>query len=78
MKKLIVILTGLVVLIGCGKNKTSIECSSINEEIEYSRHLDSVLQDWPFPGAKGEYVPSRESLENSDTIVNGYGYNKAF
>ena len=77
MKKLIVILIGIIVLVGCNK-KTPIECSFINEEIEYSRHLDSVLQDWPFPGANGEYVPSRESLENSDTIVNGYGYNKAF
>ena len=78
MKILITILTGLMVLMGCSEKKSHIENSSFNEEIEYLIYLDSVLRDWPFPGAKGEYVPSRESLENSDTVVDGYGYNKAF
>jgi len=37
--------------------------------------IDSTLKDWPFPGANGNYIPSRDGLENSDTIVDGYPYN---
>ena len=37
--------------------------------------IDSMLKDWPFPGANGNYIPSRDGLENSDTIVDGYPYN---
>ena len=37
--------------------------------------IDSMLKDWPFPGANGNYIPSRDGLEKSDTIVDGYPYN---
>lgn len=43
---------------------------------EYMHELDSVLEDWPFPGAKGQWIPSRERPEDSDTIVDGFGYNR--
>ena len=51
MKILITILTGLMVLMGCSEKKSHIENSSFNEEIEYSRYLDSVLRDSLFPAA---------------------------
>lgn len=37
--------------------------------------IDDMLKNWPFPGANGNYIPSRDGLENSDTIVDGYPYN---
>lgn len=38
--------------------------------------IDSMLKDWPFPGANGEWIPARDGLENCDTIVNGFPYNR--
>lgn len=43
--------------------------SSFEETVE-------ELKDWPFPGANGNWVPSRDGLENSDTIVDGFPYNR--
>ena len=38
--------------------------------------IDEVLKDWPFPGANGNWIPSRDGLDNSDTIVDGFPYNR--
>ena len=37
--------------------------------------IDSILKDWPFPGANGEWLLMRSSdPEPPDTIINGIGY----
>jgi hypothetical protein len=38
-------------------------------------YIDSCLKDWPFPNANGNWIPSRDGLENCDTIVDGCPYN---
>lgn len=38
--------------------------------------IDEELKDWPFPGANGNWIPSRDGLDNSDTIVDGFPYNR--
>ena len=57
--------------------------SGIEEAIDsgwsYQQYMIKLIEkqkDWPFPGANGEFVPSRDPLEESDTIVDGYGYNR--
>lgn len=49
------------------------ECGTTLSREEY---LDSVLKDWPFPKAGGKWVPSRDGIENSDTVVEGFPYNR--
>ena len=44
--------------------------------MEYMEYLNTKLKDWPFPGANGEWIPSRDGIENSDTVVNGFPYNR--
>ena len=46
------------------------EESSLDKE-----NIDSILKDWPFPGANGNFIPCRDGLKNCDTIVDGFPYN---
>ena len=46
------------------------------ENMTEDEYLDSILKDWPFPGARGNWIPSRDGIENSDTVVDGFPYNR--
>ena len=75
MKKTVFLLVGLFLFIyGCSHHpaQDSTFKSTIQESVA---ERDSALENWPFPGAKGNYIPSRDGLENSDTIVDGFPYN---
>ena len=79
MKKILFLIL-LSVLLGCSKHQVRIPVAPVEppqESAEESaEERDSALRDWPFPGAKGNWIPSRDGLENSDTIVNGFPYNR--
>lgn len=47
-------------------------CGTKLSEMEY---IDSCLEDYPFPGGHGNWIPMRSSdPEPPDTIVDGIGY----
>lgn len=43
---------------------------------EYDRKFKEEFKDYPFPGGNGNWIPSRDGPEKSDTIVDGYEYNR--
>ena len=44
---------------------------------EYMEELDSILKDWPFPGANGKYIYVRScNPVKPDTVVDGVEYIK--
>lgn len=46
---------------------------------ESSEDRDSMLKDWPFPGANGNYLIMRSSdPEPPDTIVDEIGYRRVY
>lgn len=87
MKKLPLILIAFVIA-GCmsepkDKYSLSYENDSVVKEAEEEElgsghtmeEIDSILKDWPFPGANGEWLLMRSSdPEPPDTIINGIGY----
>ena len=85
MRKTIYILMLLICFVGClNKQSTPYDEWARRKEILIEEELnqpltaeerDSSLRDWPFPGANGNWIPSRDGLDNCDTIVNGFPYN---
>ena len=74
------IISIITLLIGCTSNNSKATVSASNKTFQEStektaEERDSALTDWPFPGANGNWIPSRDGIENSDTIVDGYPYN---
>ena len=78
MKKAMCLIIMLIV-IGCSKNSpcynSIVENKSVQIKDMTTEEADSMLKDWPFPGANGNWIPSRDGLENCDTIVDGFPYN---
>jgi hypothetical protein len=89
MKKLLLLFT-ILIMVGCTsepkvKYSPSFKDDPVVKKLEEKKRLrlgrtmaerDSMLKDWPFPGANGEWIPSRDGIENSDTVVNGFPYNR--
>lgn len=72
------ILFCFLLLAGCSSDNNPVKNENTSSEptyMEEMKMLDEKLKDWPFPGAHGKYVPSRDPLDQCDTIVDGYGYN---
>lgn len=88
MRKLVIVFLVMLV-VGCNKptkqekiveskkekDPITLEMKLCGTQLSRQEYLDSCLKDWPFPGANGNWVPSRDGVNNSDTIVDGYGYN---
>lgn len=64
----------VAILFGC-KGYKDRDTSESKECVLEFENTDSMLRDWPFPGANGNYIPSRDGLENCDTVVDGFPYN---
>ncbi len=87
MKKLVIVFLAMLA-VGCGrptkqeggnkkeKDPITLEMELCGTKLSRQEYLDSCLKDWPFPGANGNWIPSRDGLNNSDTIVDGFPYNR--
>ena len=88
MKKLLLLFT-ILIIVGCTsepkvKYSPSFKDDPVVKKLEEKKRLrlgrtmaerDSMLKDWPFPGANGEWLLMRSSdPEPPDTIINGIGY----
>lgn len=74
MRKLLLFIVAiLTILVSCTTRGSTAQKEStvLDDTIE-----ENPLKDWPFPGANGDFVPSRDALEESDTVVDGYPYNR--
>ena len=81
MKKVVsIVLIVVGIQVGCTittqENKQILVSRDDSVKQESLEQIDSALKDWPFPGANGDWLPSRDGLENCDTIVDGFPYNR--
>ena len=74
MKKLVIVFLAMLA-VGCGR-PTKQEGGNKKEKDPITLEMELCGKDWPFPGANGNWIPSRDGLNNSDTIVDGFPYNR--